>query len=280
MKADDARCFAVLGDPIGHSKSPAMHNAAYAALGLPHRYHAFAVAPTALETALAGARALGLGGLNLTVPHKQAAVALVDRRAPEVERIGALNTIVIRDGLLWGHSTDGDGFLAGLAELDFAAPRRAVVLGGGGASRSVVDALLHHAPPVEVAWIGRDPSALPAWPGVARHPYDALPALLPTCDLLVNGTTVGMTGGPASFPIELPLAAMPRGAAVVDIVYRDAPTALLEQAARCGLMHQNGLPMLLWQGVRAQELWRGEPLPALVVEAMRRALYGRDPLNM
>lgn len=274
MKADDARCFAVLGYPIGHSKSPAMHNAAFAELGLPHRYHAFAVAPEQLGAALAGARALGLGGLNLTVPHKQAALAHVDVLSPEVRRIGAANTIVLEAGRLTAHSTDGAGFLAGLAELGVSPPRRAVVLGGGGAARCIVDALVHAYPGVAVAWVSRDPSTLPAEAGAERHPYEAVATWLADADLLVNATTVGMAGGPERFPVELPFDRMARTGAVVDIVYRDRPTALLEAAARHGLAIQNGLPMLLWQGVRAQELWRGEPLPAEAVAAMRRALVG------
>lgn len=274
MKADDARCFAVLGYPIGHSKSPAMHNAAFAFLQAPHRYHAFSVAPEQLGAALAGARALGLGGLNLTVPHKRAALAHVDVLAPEVRRIGAANTIVPHEGRLVAHSTDGAGFLAGLAELGLPAPRRAVVLGGGGAARSVVDALAHGVPGVALAWVSRDPTTLPSDAGAERHPYEEIPALLAGAELLVNATTVGMAGGPETFPVDLPLEHMSSAGAVVDIVYRDRPTALLEAATRHGLANQNGLPMLLWQGVRAQELWRGEPLPEGAVAAMRRALAG------
>ncbi len=109
--------FGVLGDPVAHSRSPAMHNAAFTALGLPHRYAAFHVRPAALADALAGARALGLGGLNLTVPHKRAALALVDELTPRARRIGAVNTIILRAGRLVGDNTDGLGFAAALREL-------------------------------------------------------------------------------------------------------------------------------------------------------------------
>lgn len=265
-------CFAVLGHPIGHSKSPVMHNAAFERLGEPHRYFAFDVAPAELREAIAGARALGLRGLNLTVPHKQSVVDFVDHLAPEARRIGAVNTLVPRPDGWWGHSTDGAGFLAALAELPVAFPARAVVLGGGGASRSVVDALLHADPPCEVTWVSREPQRLPAWPGVVRIDYGELAAVMAAATLLVNGTTVGMKHGAADFPVALPLRSLPAGAAVVDIVYPRPPGGLLDRAADLGLATQDGLPMLLWQGVRAQELWRGGPMPPLALAAMRRAL--------
>jgi len=272
LNADSVRCYAVLGYPISHSRSPAMHNAAFVELGLPHRYHAFSVAPDALREALRGAAALGLGGLNLTVPHKQAALSCMDVLSPEVERIGALNTVVIEHGKLTGHSTDGEGFLAGLAELGCAWPTRALVLGGGGASRSVVDALVHAAKPVHVDWVARDPSELPAWSGVTPRDYADVDGLLPEVQLLVNGTTVGMASGPEMFPVPIPLTRLPAGAGVVDMVYAAKPTRLLASAAEAGLAHQNGLSMLLWQGVFAQERWRGEPLPRNAIAAMRSAL--------
>ncbi|MCA9711823.1 MAG: shikimate dehydrogenase (NADP+), partial [Myxococcales bacterium] len=139
------RVFGVLGDPVAHSRSPAMHGAAFAALGLPHCYFAFHVRPPQLAAALAGARALGLGGLNLTVPHKQAACALVDALDPAAARIGAVNTVCMEGSRLVGLDTDGEGFLAGLAELPGGEPSSAVVLGSGGAARAVVDALAHAA---------------------------------------------------------------------------------------------------------------------------------------
>lgn len=273
-----ALAFGVLGDPVSHSRSPAMHGAAFAALGLPHRYFAFHVTPAALPAALAGARALGLGGLNLTVPHKQAAVALVDALAPEAERIGAINTVCREGERLVGHNTDGVGFLAGLGELPGAGPTRAVVLGSGGAARAVVDALAHQAR-AEVAWVSRRPDALP--PGPWRPSgYAALPQLLAGADLLVNATTVGMKGGPASFDVPVPVERLPAGARVVDLVYGTpepepgGPEGLVAAARRAGLAAQDGRPMLLWQGVRALEQWLAMSLGPDVVQVMRAALEG------
>jgi shikimate dehydrogenase len=262
--------FGVLGDPVAHSRSPAMHGAGFAALGLPHRYFAFHVVPAALPAALAGARALGLGGLNLTVPHKQAAVALVDALAPEAVRIGAVNTVCIAGRRLVGHNTDGMGFLAGLRELPGGGPTHAVVLGGGGAARAVVDALAHEAR-AEVAWVSRDPAALPLGPWRPLG-WDALPERMAAADLLVNATTVGMNGGPAVFPTPVLVERLPAGARVVDLVYPAPGGGLVAAAAARGLPAQDGLPMLLWQGVRALEEWLAMSLPPSVVEAMRAAI--------
>jgi shikimate dehydrogenase len=277
-----ALAFGVLGDPVSHSRSPAMHAAAFAALGLPHRYYAFRVAPQALPAALAGARALGLGGLNLTVPHKHAAAALCDELGPEAARIGAVNTVCVEGSRLVGRNTDGAGFLAGLRELPGGEPGSAVVLGGGGAARAVVDALAHEAR-AEVAWVSRAPAELPPGPWQPLG-YEALAERLATADLLVNATIVGMHGGPASFPVPVPVERLPAGARVVDLVYSSGAApggpwpmpveGLVARAAACGLPAQDGLPMLLWQGVRALEEWLAMSLSPGVVGAMRAAIGG------
>lgn len=267
------RCFGVFGDPVGHSRSPDMHNAAFAALGLPHRYFAFHVRPHALANALTGARGMGLGGLNLTTPHKRAAVAHMDRLSPEAARTGAVNTVLIRRGELIGHNTDGAGFLDALAELGGLPPRRAVVLGGGGAARSVIDALRHGEVACDVVWVSREPNRLPALDGVARCGYADLADGVAACELLVNATTVGMKGGPEQFVTPLPIDRLVSGARVVDMVYPRVPGGWLDEAGRRGARTQDGLSTLLWQGVRALELWLGIALPASVVATMRRALY-------
>ena len=267
--ADAAKCLAVLGDPIDHSRSPAMHDAALRVLGLPHRYLAFRVREEGLAAALLGARAMGFLGLNLTVPHKQAALRFVDARSPEAERIGAINTVRFTDFGLVGHNTDAAGFAHGLAELRPERVRRAVVLGGGGAARAAVDALLHGRDAPAIAWVSRDPTRLPAW-GVEAGSWEALH--LRDADLLVNATTVGMRHGPSNFPAALPLTELAPDACVIDLVYPRPAGGLLDDAATLGLRVQDGLPMLLWQGVAALELWLERRLPAEAIEAMRAAL--------
>lgn len=262
------KAFGVLGDPVAHSRSPAMHGAAFAALGLPHRYFAFHVAPAALPAALAGARALGLGGVNLTVPHKQAALPLMDATTSAAARIGAINTVCIEGGRLVGHNTDGPGFVAALGELPGGPPRTAVVLGSGGAARAVVDALTHELR-AEVTWVTRRPAALPPGPWRSAG-YPEL--TLADADLLVNATIVGMPGGPTAFPVPIAVDPLPAGARVIDLVYPRPAHGLLADAAARGLPTQDGLPMLLWQGVRALERWLSMSLAPEVVQAMRAAL--------
>src|SRR5438477_3979011 len=139
---DQARLFGVLGDPVDHSLSPAMHNAAFAAAGLPYLYLRYRVAPATLATALAEAKALDMGGLNLTAPLKEAALPLVDRLTEAAERAGAVNTILFRrDGGLVGDNTDGDGFVRALGGRTRLRGARAVVIGAGGSARAVATAL-------------------------------------------------------------------------------------------------------------------------------------------
>lgn len=277
------RCFGVLGDPVAHSRSPAMHAAAFAALGLPHRYLAFHVPPERLAEALRGARALGMGGLNLTVPHKQAALALVDALGPDARRIGAVNTLCFTDEGVVGHNTDGPGFAAAVRELDPAPVREALVLGSGGAAQAVVDAIAHEllAPGGRVRWASRDPAGLAAGlagreglAAVSAVGYDDAPEA--AVDLLVNCTTVGMRHGPAAFPVatERLLAGLGAGARVVDIVYPRPAGGLLDLAEARGALVQDGLAMLLWQGVFALQRWLGRELGGDIVAAMRRALQG------
>lgn len=272
------RAFGVFGDPIAHSRSPAMHGAAFATLGLPHRYLPFHVVPGQLEAAIRGVAALGFGGVNLTVPHKRAALGICDQLAPEAARIGAVNTLRFDPELgIVGHNTDGVGFLAGLAQLPgppLEQLRRAVVLGSGGASLAIVDALLAHAPQLELRWVSRRPEGLAErFPSFAdRIQPTSWAALELDAQLLVNTTIVGLAEGPADFPAPLKLDALEADARVVDIVYPAPKHGLLAQARARGLPGQDGLPMLLWQGVRALELWLQRELPTTAVAAMGRAI--------
>ncbi len=268
-----SRVFAVWGDPIEHSKSPAMHNAAFAQLGLEHTYQRFRVSPDNLADALRGALAMGFGGVNLTLPLKRVGMEHVDRSSRAAQRIGAINTVAFARGTCVGHNTDGVGFLRGVQRLLPDLPGRAVVLGGGGAARAVVCGLLDAG--VNVAWCTRDPRALPEWEGVHPCAYPELSALLEGAMLLVNATTVGMKGGPQHFPVEPPLTAMSPCGVVVDLVYgvsSRAEGSLLGRAEALGLGVQDGHEMLLGQGVASLELWLGRPLGAETLAAMRGAL--------
>jgi shikimate dehydrogenase len=277
------RCFGVFGDPIAHSRSPIMHAAAFAALGLPHHYLPFQVSTGRLGPAVRGSAALGFGGVNLTTPLKQAAVDLCDQLSDTAARIGAVNTLRfvpdLDDGsvTIHGHNTDGRGFLDALDELPGPPPRHATVLGAGGASLAVVDALLAAFPQLELTWVSRRPGRIRCIddiPGApARVHACSWTNLEPRGELLINTTTVGLAGGPEAFPVEIDLRGLEPGARVIDIVYPRAQGGLLDRAVEAGLIVQDGLPMLLWQGVRALELWLDIALPEHAITAMRAALY-------
>ena len=277
MSGELPRCFGVFGDPIAHSRSPAMHAAAFEVLGLPHCYLPFLVSVGGLGEAVRGAAALGFGGVNLTVPHKQAGIGLCDRMSETAARIGAVNTLrFVRDGertAIHGDNTDARGFLDGLAELDGAPLRHATLLGAGGASRAIADALLASDPSLELTWVSRRPERIPADPRIRRRTWDALGR--PRGELLVNTTIVGLHGGPRSFPVDIELDELDPRARVVDIVYPRPVGGLLDRAQAAGLAVQDGLPMLLWQGVRALELWLERELPGDAIAAMRAALVRR-----
>jgi len=271
--------FAVFGDPIGHSRSPAMHSAAFRALGLPHRYVPAHVPAERLAEAVRRAAMSGYGGVNLTVPHKQAVMALCDEIGPEARRIGAVNTLVFPGGRIVGHNTDGRGFAAAVRQLSTEPVQEAMVLGSGGAARAVVDAIAGEllGPLGHVRWVSRDPGALagglPAGGPLVAAEWGEV-GCGPPVDLLVNCTTVGMAHGPREFPVpaERLVAGLAARARVVDIVYPRPAGGLLDLAAAAGAAVQDGLEMLLWQGVFAQELWPGRSLGPDVVAAMRAGL--------
>lgn len=276
----------LLGWPVEHSISPPMHNAAFASCGMDWCYLPFAVPPEALADALRGVRALGLRGVNATVPHKQALLSLVDDLTPEARAIGAVNTILVDDHLT-GHNTDAAGFMRALrgAGCD---PRgcRALVLGAGGAARAIGYGLaqagarltLLNRTPERAAALAADLQA--ALPGavVAHGPLTAaaLARLAPGVELVVNTTSVGMWPhtDAAPWPEEV---AFPPGALLFDLIYNPAETRLMTMARAQGARVENGLMMLVHQGAEAFWLWTGvEPPVDVMVAACRAALRGGD----
>src|SRR5579885_1485279 len=257
-----ALLFGVLGDPVDHSLSPAMHNAAFAAAGLPHLYLRYRVGVRALPAALAEARRLGMGGLNLTVPLKEAALPLLDALTPEAARIGAVNTIVARGRRLVGDNTDARGFLRALRGRVRLRGARAVVIGAGGAARAVGAALVAGgARAVVVA------NRTVARPEARAAPLAALAGrtLLADATLVVNTTSAGLAGG----GLGLRPTTSPPGCLFVDLVYGTRPTPFLAAAARAGRPIADGTRMLLHQGALAFEAWTGRRAP---LGAMARAL--------
>lgn len=277
------RVVGVIGDPVRHSLSPALHNAAFAALGLDWAYLAFPVPAGQAAGALSGVRALGLDGLSVTMPHKGAVVAFVDHLSPTAARLSAANTVVRRGTRLAGESTDGDGFVAALRMDEGWEPagRRCLLLGTGGAARAIALAL-GQAGAAEVAVVGRRPDAAEVTAELAgRAGRTARPDEADHADLIVNATPVGMSGivgldreSVPRIPFEMDLDRLGRGQLVVDLVYSPAVTPLLDGARRQGAATANGLGMLIHQAALQFRLWTGEDPPLEVMSAAALSTLG------
>jgi len=257
----------VAGDPVGHSRSPAMHNAALAVLGLDWLYVPLPLAPGRFEEAVPALGGSGFRGINVTVPHKVAAHDLAHERSEAAEAIGAANTLTFADGRVAAANTDAGGFLDALAERPTG--KRALVLGAGGSARAVVWALAT-AGAAEVSVLNRTSAraaALADELGV-RWIDRAEPA-----DLLVNCTSVGLGGrvGVEEAVAALGLGAIDPPATVVDLVYGADATALSAWGAAGGSRVVDGLEVLVRQGARSLELWTGQEAP---LEVMRHAAGG------
>lgn len=270
----------VVGAPVDHSLSPALHNAAFRQLGLDWVYVAFPVSPGAVGAALAGAVALGVRGLSVTMPHKQAIALATDRRSATVERLRAANTVVIRSGIAYAHSTDGPGLIADLLEGARFDPagRRCVVLGAGGAASAVVLALAE-AGACEVVVVNRteDRAARVARLAGGAGRVGSLDDLA-GADLVVKATPLGMALAPqdaAAAPDgPSPGARLGTGQLAVDLVYAPAVTPFLADAAAAGAATRNGLGMLVRQAALQFELWTGEPAPLETMSAAARTAAG------
>ena len=293
----------VIGYPVEHSFSPLMHNAAIAHLqstapadspknkALDAVYLPFPIHPDALETAVHGFAAIGLKGFNITIPHKQTIIPLLDEVSAVAKAIGAVNTVwrSESDGQTrWhGTNTDAAGFLAPIKALGMDWEQvPALVLGNGGAARAVVAACVELGC-AEVWVCGRSPQKLQtfaqSWdsaPTISAKlsvvNWEDLPARLPQAGLVVNATPVGMHPHTASSPLSAAEIsqigqALPSAAPKVayDLIYTPRPTQFLQQASNAGLVAIDGLEMLVQQGAAALEIWLGQPAP---VEVMRRSL--------
>jgi len=265
--------YGILGDPVAHSLSPAMQNAAFAALGIDAIYVPFPVRAEGLAATIAGLHAAGVAGLNVTVPHKEAAAALCTRLAPRARACGAANTLVRTPGGFAGDNTDGDGLLAALRAQRFA-PRSARVLlvGAGGSARSVAHAFAR-AGVEELVVANRTPARAAALVrslgrrGARAAGLDVLAdaATLAALDLVVNCTSASLADG--ALP-ALPRIGRPGRLLACDLMY-GKPSRFLTQARAAGCRVMDGRGMLLHQGALAFTLWTRRPAP---VAAMRRAL--------
>jgi shikimate dehydrogenase len=263
---------AVIGDPVDHSLSPVLHNAAFAALGLDWIYLALAVATGDVAPAMAGVRALGIAGVSVTMPHKAPAAAEMDQLSATAARLEAVNTVTRRGSLLVGDSTDGDGFVTALRIDEGWDPqgRRCVVLGAGGAARAVILALAE-AGAATVAVVARRPEAAGKAAALAgRAGQVASIDSLAEADLIVNATPVGMAGPPGSgdLPLGVDASRLGSGQMVVDLIYAPPSTPLVLAARGAGATVANGLGTLIHQAGLQCRLWTGMDPP---LEAMSAA---------
>ncbi len=269
--AERKRAF-LIGHPLGHSLSPAFHNAAFRAAGIDATYRLADVLPDDLAATVALLRAREVFGANVTVPHKQAVLPFLDALSDEARALGAVNTIVNHDGRLTGLNTDVPGFAADLhAQGIVIEGQKVVMLGAGGAARGVAAALagmgvgrlvIANRTPEHAAAIEQRYPAIATATGVT--PHDLAEALAGSV-LLINATSVGLHGDETPIPAES-LNLLPPTAVVYDLIYR--PTHLLRVAEERGLRAVDGLGMLIHQGARSWEAWTGRAAP---LDAMWRA---------
>jgi len=260
---------AVIGSPVRHSRSPAIHNAAFAAAGLDWVYLAFEVTKEVAVTAVRGAAALGVRGLSVTMPLKEAVIGAVDELSATAAALGAVNTLTMAGGRIRGDNTDGAGLVRALGAAGAAATGRTVaVLGAGGAARAAALALAG-AGASAVIVVNRDPgraevaASLAGVVGRVGRPRD-----VGLADLVVHATPVGMAGGMAEGQLPIGADQLHSGQTVVDLVYHPLRTPLLAAATAAGATTLDGLGMLVHQAALQFEAWTGVKAP---VEAMDRA---------
>jgi shikimate dehydrogenase len=267
----------VIGDPIEHTMSPVMHNAAFGALGLDYVYLAFRVKAEGLARAIEGMRALNIRGLSVTIPHKVAVIPFLDELDPLAEKIGAVNTIVNDAGSLRGYNTDATGFLRALKDKGFEpGGKRVAVLGAGGAARAISFILAESGASLVILNRLKELDWAEALAGQISKTFKKevkafesdeanLKAVLGGADMVVNATSVGMSPHNDESPVAARL--LRPGMVVFDIVYNPLKTRLTTEAAAAGAETVMGLDMLVWQGALSFEMWTGRKAP---VELMKR----------
>ncbi len=268
---------AIIGDPVEHSLSPSMHNAAYQNMGLDFIYLPLLVKSEQLKQAVEGLRALNFRGFNVTMPHKVSIIPLLDSLDPLAEKIGAINTVVNDNGQLRGYNTDGPGVLQAFLERGIEpVGRDTVILGAGGASRAISYILAQRGVKLtilnrklELDWaediakfIRKD---LSTEVRVMELTNEHLEVALSRADILINATSVGMS--PDREQSLVPMKLLHDGLFVFDVIYSPPKTRLLREAEATGCKTISGVDMLAWQGVLCFEKWTGQPVP---LEMMRQ----------
>ncbi len=264
--------YGVLGSPVRHSISPAIHNAAFEAKGLNGVYLAFET--TDLPGSLAGTKALSFGGLSITLPFKSAVIPLLDQLDPLAEKIGAVNTIRNEGGKLIGFNTDGPGALKALDAVTDVSGKRCLLVGAGGAARAIGYVLRRRG--VEIVVANRSADRGKSLAAFLRGRYIPLAdADRIEADLLIQTTSAGMF--PVTDQVPVSLEALREGMVVMDVVYNPLKTKLLRLAEERGCMPVNGLDMFIYQGAEQFRLWTGlEPPVEIMREAAMKSLLSHD----
>jgi shikimate dehydrogenase len=268
---------ALFGHPVGHSLSPAMHNAGFEALGLPLVYVAHDVEPGRLPDAIRSARTLGYRGLSITIPHKVAALECMDEVDATARAIGCINTVVNDDGRLIGHNSDGRGAINALRAAG-ADPegRRVLVIGSGGAARAIAMSLAMQARPADLLLLGVVPDELARLaadvgrqlPGVRSQALDqtTLGPAMGEAQIVIHCTPIGMH--PQSAQSLVPATLFSSKQVVFDVVYNPRKTKLLADADAAGCRTISGIEMFLGQALVQFELWTGRPAPSDVMRCV------------
>jgi shikimate dehydrogenase len=275
----------IIGDPIEHSMSPAMHNAAFGALGLDYIYFPFHVRQDELPGAIAGMRALHIVGLNVTIPHKVDVIPLLDRLEPLAKKMGAVNTIVNEGGVLIGSNTDAPGFLQALRSQSIEPKgKKIVIIGAGGAAKGIVFILAEVGASLVI--LNRTISKAEELASqIAQYYHQNLKTMtlseenligaLDGADVLVNTTSVGMVPDVDRTPVSSSL--LNPKLVVYDIIYNPLPTRLLREAKAAGARTVDGLDMLVWQGALAFKKWTGREAPfEIMKQAAVKALKNEE----
>ena len=278
------RICGIIGDPIEHTVSPAMHNAAFKNKGVDYLYLPFGVKREELGKAIEGMRALNIRGLNITIPHKVAVMQFLDNLDPLADRIGAVNTIVNDGGVLTGYNTDATGFLQALLEKGIEPKgKKVVILGAGGAARAISFILAERGSSLVIlnrTWdkakvcADRISEIFQSEAAALKLDRENLAAALSQADILINTTSVGMSPDINETPVVSNL--LKPNLVVFDIVYNPIKTRLQKEAEAAGAITISGLDMLVWQGALAFEKWTGLKAPVEVMREKVITVLGRD----
>lgn len=256
------KLYGVIGSPIAHSMSPHIHNDAFKQMDYNAHYHAFHIEPDELEDAVKGMKALGVSGFNVTIPHKEAIIPLLDEVDEAARRIGAVNTVVNRDGVLIGYNTDGKGYVEALKEVTMLKNKRVLIIGAGGAARAIFYTLakegniqidLYNRTASKAVELIQEFSLNHLAKGISSK--EAVNTMK-DYDVVVQTTSVGMF--PYTEESPFPLINIKEGAVFSDIIYNPIETRLLRDAKALGAVTQNGVSMFAYQAAFAFEHWTGQ----------------------